>query len=335
MRHQYPVLPLNMKYEFLISRLYLFSKKRLNAINIVSLIAVVGVAVATMAMVIVMSVFNGFRGLVGDLFTGFDPELRITLIKGRIIDLNDDKVKALAENKNVAVFTPIVEGQALAVTEDIQKVIMLKGVSDNFLQQSNITDALYGDADPILHVDVLEYCIPGIQLCNQLRLPLHFSQPLQIYAPKRGERINMANPQASFNQDELQASGLVFSMHQAKYDSEYILCSIGFAQRLFELEGKATALEVKLAPGCDRKNIERLLGDSFRIQDRYEQQEDVFRIMQIEKLISYDLLCFILFGACLNIMGSLNMLMIEKREDMQTLSALGSTINQTRRIFIL
>ena len=335
MRHQYPVLPLNMKFEFLISRRYLFSKKSHNAINIVSLIAVVGVAVATMAMVIVMSVFNGFRGLVADLFTGFDPELRITPIKGSIIDLNDDKVKALAENKNVAVFTPIVEGQALAVTEDIQKVIILKGVSDNFLQQSNITDALYGDADPILHVDVLEYCIPGIQLCNQLRLPLHFSQPLQIYAPKRGERINMANPQASFNQDELQASGLVFSMHQAKYDSEYILCSIGFAQRLFELEGKATALEVKLAPGCDRKNIERLLGDSFRIQDRYEQQEDVFRIMQIEKLISYAFLCFILFVACLNIMGSLNMLMIEKREDMQTLSALGSTINQTRRIFIL
>jgi lipoprotein-releasing system permease protein len=145
-----------MKFEFLISRRYLFSKKSHNAINIVSLIAVVGVAVATMAMVIVMSVFNGFRGLVADLFTGFDPELRITPTKGSIIDLNDDKVKALAKNKNVAVFTPIVEGQALAVTEDIQKVIILKGVSDNFLQQSNITDALYGDADPILHVDVLE-----------------------------------------------------------------------------------------------------------------------------------------------------------------------------------
>lgn len=324
-----------MKYELLISRRYLFSKKSHNAINIVSLIAVVGVAVATMAMVIVMSVFNGFQGLVADLFTGFDPELRITPATGNSIDLNDDRIKALAKDKNVAVFTPIVEGQALAVAGEIQKVVMLKGVSDNFLQQSNIHSALYGEGEPILHLDVLEYCIPGLQLCNQLGLPLFFNPPLQIYTPKRGERVNMANPKTSFNQDELQASGLVFSMHQAKYDSEYILCSIGFAQRAFELEGKATALEVKLSAAGSRKGIESLLGDGFRIQDRYEQQQDVFRIMKIEKLISYAFLCFILLVACLNIMGSLNMLMIEKREDARTLSALGSTEAQTRRIFAL
>lgn len=324
-----------MKYELLISHRYLFSKKSHNAINIVSLIAVVGVAVATMAMVIVMSVFNGFQGLVAELFTGFDPELRITPAEGSVIDLSDDRVRSLAADRNVAVFTPIVEGQALAVTGDVQKVVMLKGVDDNFLRQSNIADALYGEGEPILQLDVLEYCIPGLQLCNQLRLPLHFSEPLQIYAPKRGERVNMANPKTSFNQEELQASGLVFSMHQAKYDSEYILCSIGFAQRMFDMQGKATALEVKLSPEGDRKEIEHLLGEGFCIQDRYEQQQDVFRIMKIEKLISYAFLCFILLVACLNIMGSLNMLMIEKREDMQTLSALGATASGIRRVFIL
>lgn len=324
-----------MKYELLIAKRYLFSKKSHAATNIISLIAVAGVAVATMAMVIVMSVFNGFQGLVADLFTGFDPELRITPAHGSTIDLNDDKIKALEKLSDVAVFTPVFEGQALAIAGDVQKVVVLKGVSDNFVRQSNILDALYGDAEPLLHLDVLEYCIPGMQLCNQLELPLYFTQPLQIYAPKRGERVNMANPKASFNHDELNASGLVFSVHQAEYDSEYILCSLGFAQRLFEKEGCATALEIKLTDSGKRDNIEKLLGGTFKVQDRYEQQEDVFRIMQIEKLISFAFLCFILFVACLNIMGSLSMLKIEKRDDIQTLSAIGSTTKQIRSIFAL
>lgn len=324
-----------MKYELLISRRYLFSKKSHNAINIVSMIAVVGVAVATMAMVIVMSVFNGFQGLVAELFTGFDPELRITPVSGNSIDLSSSRIKALADSKDVAVFTPVAEGQALVVAGDVQKVVMLKGVADNYTQQSDILNALYGDGEPELHLDVIEYCIPGLQLCNQLGLPIYFQRPLEVYAPKRGERVNMANPKSSFNRDELNASGLVFSVHQSKYDSEYILCSLGFAQRLFDLDGRVTGIEIKLAPTGSREDIEALLGEGFCVKDRYEQQEDVFRIMQIEKLISYAFLCFIMLVACLNIMGSLSMLMIEKREDAKTLSALGSTQRQIRRIFAL
>ena len=324
-----------MKYELLISRRYLFSKKSHNAINIVSMIAVVGVAVATMAMVIVMSVFNGFQGLVAELFTGFDPELRITPVAGNSIDLSSSRIKALADSKDVAVFTPVAEGQALVVAGDVQKVVMLKGVADNYTQQSDILNALYGDGEPELHLDVIEYCIPGLQLCNQLGLPIYFQRPLEVYAPKRGERVNMANPKSSFNRDELNASGLVFSVHQSKYDSEYILCSLGFAQRLFDLDGRVTGIEIKLAPTGSREDIEALLGEGFCVKDRYEQQEDVFRIMQIEKLISYAFLCFIMLVACLNIMGSLSMLMIEKREDAKTLSALGSTQRQIRRIFAL
>lgn len=299
------------------------------------MIAVVGVAVATMAMVIVMSVFNGFQGLVAELFTGFDPELRITPVAGNSIDLSSSRIKALAESKDVAVFTPVAEGQALVVAGDVQKVVMLKGVADNYTQQSDILNALYGDGEPELHLDVIEYCIPGLQLCNQLGLPIYFQRPLEVYAPKRGERVNMANPKSSFNRDELNASGLVFSVHQSKYDSEYILCSLGFAQRLFDLDGRVTGIEIKLAPTGSREDIEALLGEGFCVKDRYEQQEDVFRIMQIEKLISYAFLCFIMLVACLNIMGSLSMLMIEKREDAKTLAALGSTQRQIRRIFAL
>lgn len=325
-----------MKYELLISRRYLFSKKSHNAINIISMIAVAGVAVATMAMVIVLSVFNGFQGLVADLFTGFDPELRVTPVRGTSFRLDDPKLDSLLHSPDVATITPVVEGQALAMIGDRQQAVVLKGVADNFLEQSHLEDILYGEAESAqLHVDVLEYCIPGIMLCSQLGLPLDFDQPLQVYAPKRGERVNMANPQASFNRSELYSSGLAFNVHQPKYDTEYILCSIGFAQRLFEQEGMATALEVKLAPGGKRAGIESLLGNAFRVQDRYEQQEDVFRIMKIEKLISYAFLCFILLVACLNIVGSLSMLIIEKTRDIHTLYALGSTRHQVRRIFAL
>lgn len=193
-----------MHYELFISGRYLFSKKSHNAINIISMIAVTGVAVATMAMVIVLSVFNGFQGLVADLFTGFDPELRITPARGAVISLDDPKINSLRCLPDVATLTPIVEGQALVMTEEQQQAVILKGVADNFMEQSHLQDILYGEAEaPVLHVDVLEYCIPGIQLCNQLGLPLNFTQPLQVYAPKRGERVNMANPQASFNRSEL------------------------------------------------------------------------------------------------------------------------------------
>lgn len=328
-----------MNFPLLISMRYLFSKKSHNAINVVSMIAVVGVAVATMAMVVVMSVFNGFQNLVSDLFTGFDPELRITPSTGSTIDLQSNVVQALMKSPDVAVLSPVVEGQALAMYGEAQKVVMIKGVSDNFLEQSSIGDILYGDADPILHADVLEYCIPGVLLCNQLSLPSRFSNPLQIYAPKSGARINMANPQSGFTHMELLSSGLVFSVHQPKYDAEYILCSIGFAQKLFDRHGQATALEVKLTPNGNKRNVQALLDDTangmtFRVQDRHEQQEDVFRIMQIEKLISYAFLCFILLVACLNIMGSLSMLMIEKREDVKTLCALGATRRQVKMIFM-
>ncbi len=322
-------------FPLLVSRRYLFSKKSMGAINIISMIAVAGIAVTTMALVLVLSVFNGFQGLVADMFTSFDPELRVTPRRGTTIALASAKVDSLRSSKDVACLTPVVEGQALVMIGGQQQAVVLKGVDDNFLEQSHLADVLYGEAElTTLHIDMLEFCVPGILLCSQLALPLDFAHPLQVYAPKRGERVNMANPQSSLNRAELYSSGLAFGVHQQKYDAEYILCSLGFAQRLFDQEGMATALEIKLSPRGKRSNIESLLGPDFLVQDRYEQQEDVFRIMKIEKLISYAFLCFILFVACLNIVGSLSMLIIEKKQDIGTLFALGATHSQVRRIFI-
>ena len=327
-----------MNYEFFIARRYIFSKKSHNAINIISGISVVGVAVATMALVCTLSVFNGFHDLVASLFTAFDPQLRITLAEGSTIQANDSRLQKVKKLDCVAVYTPVMEGQAMVVLNGQQHVVTIMGVADNFSKQTHIEDILYGEGSFGLHADVLEYGVVGLQLAAKMNLNIDFTEPLQVYAPKRGERVNMANPLSSFNHQELQSPGVVFQVQQSKYDANYIITSLGFAQRLFDYQGRISSAEVKLKKGTSlsqaKKEIKALLGDTFVVQDRYEQQDDVFRIMRIEKLISYLFLTFILLVACFNILGSLSMLMIEKKHDVQTLRSMGATDRQICNIFM-
>ena len=327
-----------MNYEFFIARRYIFSKKSHNAINIISGISVVGVAVATMALVCTLSVFNGFHDLVASLFTAFDPQLRITLAEGSTIQANDSRLQKVKKLDCVAVYTPVMEGQAMVVLNGQQHVVTIMGVADNFSKQTHIEDILYGEGSFGLHADVLEYGVVGLQLAAKMNLNIDFTEPLQVYAPKRGERVNMANPLSSFNHQELQSPGVVFQVQQSKYDANYIITSLGFAQRLFDYQGRISSAEVKLKKGTSlsqaKKEIKALLGDTFVVQDRYEQQDDVFRIMRIEKLISYLFLTFILLVACFNIIGSLSMLMIEKKHDVQTLRSMGATDRQICNIFM-
>lgn len=328
-----------MNYELFIARRYLFAKKSHHAINIISGISVLGVAVATMAMVVTLSVFNGFQDLVADLFTAFDPELRITLTDGQTVSTKDPALQQLKKHQAVAVYTPVLEGQALVVQDGRQQVVTIKGVADNITEQGHIQDILYGDGSFCLHADVLEYGILGIQLAQQLGLSAYFENPLQVYAPKPGERVNIGNPLSSFNHEELQSPGVVFVVQQAKYDANYILTSLGFAQRLFERQGRLSGVEIKLKEGTNTDNakqeLQALLGERFKVQDRYEQQNDIFRVMRIEKLISHVFLSFILLVACFNIIGSLSMLMIDKRQDIRTLRSLGATDKQISTIFRL
>ena len=328
-----------MNYELFIARRYLFAKKSHHAINIISGISVLGVAVATMAMVVTLSVFNGFQDLVADLFTAFDSELRVTPKDGQTIEVKDKDLLWLKQSDVVAVFTPVLEGQALVVEGGKQQVVTIKGVADNITKQGHIEDILYGDGHFCLHADILEYGILGIQLAQQLGLPANFENPLQVYAPKPGERVNIGNPLSSFNHDELQSPGVVFMVRQAKYDANYILTSLGFAQRLFDSEGRVSSVELKIKDGLKtdkvKEQLKAQLGERFKVEDRYEQQNDVFRVMRIEKFISYLFLSFILLVACFNIIGSLSMLMIDKRQDIQTLRSLGANDSQICTIFRL
>lgn len=328
-----------MNYRLFIARRYLFSRKSHHAINIISGISVAGVAIATMAMVCTLSVFNGFRDLVAGLFTAFDPQLRVTLTEGSSVSQDDEALQRLRRHPDVKVYTPVMEGQALVVQDRRQQVVTVMGVADNFPEQASINNILYGDGSFCLHADVLEYGVLGLRLAARLGLPANFPDPLQVYAPKRGERVNMANPLSSFNHDELQSPGVVFNVQQSRYDDNYIITSLGFAQRLFDQRGRITSVELRLRDGVSlssaKRELRQLLGARFQVQDRFEQQADVFRIMRIEKLISFVFLTFILLIACFNIIGSLSMLMIDKRQDVCTLRSLGATDGQVCDIFML
>jgi len=330
-----------MPYRLFIAWRYLFSKKSHHAINIISGISACGVAIATLAMVCTLSVFNGFRDVVSSLFTDFDPQLKVSLAEGRTLPGDDPALKALRQRKDVALVTNCLEDQALIVKDGKQVVVTIKGVEDNFMRQTHLKELLYPqmDEDVVLHADVLEFGLVGAQLALQLGLQADFEVPLKVYAPKRGERVNMGNPMNSFNTDELMSPGCVFIVKQAKYDAHYILTSLNFARRLFDQPGRVSQVEVKLKEGTNlnraKQDIARQLGNRFVVQDRYEQQEDVFRIMKVEKLIAYIFLTFILLVASFNIVGSLSMLMIDKQKDIQTLHNLGASPSDVRRIFIL
>ena len=327
-----------MNFPFYVARRYLFSKKSHHAINIISMISLLGVALATTALVCVLSVFNGFHDLVASLFTAFDPELEMLPAEGQTFSENASAVKAVRQYKDVAVASGSLQNRALARYDGRQAMIVLKGVEDNFGECTDVEKILYGNGTFILHADVLNYAIPGIRLALMLNLTTDFVNPLEIYAPRPGERVNLMDPTQSFNQDELNSSGSVFNVNQKQYDSEYVLCALGFAQKIFEKPGEISSLAIKLKSGADIEKAKRelrvLAGPKYKILDRYEQQEDIFRIMKVEKLMAFIFLIFILFIASFNIVASLSMLIIDKRQDIGTLRDLGANDLTIRQIFV-
>lgn len=327
-----------MNFPFYIARRYLFSKKSHNAINVISAISVCGVALATLALVCTLSVFNGFQDLVTTFFTAFDPQLKITAVRGKVFDGQDKRVLQLKKMPDVEVYSESLEDNVMVQYQGRQAMAVVKGVEDNFDQLTPIDSILFGRGDLLLHDEVVDYAIPGIQLLSTLGSGIRFLDPLEIYAPRRGAKVNMANPSTAFVIGNLFSSGLVFAVNQEKYDASYILTSIDFARRLFQYTTEVSAINLKLKAGADtdavKKHIQDLLGDDFLVQDRYEQQADTYRIMEIEKLISYLFLTFILMIACFNVIGSLSMLIIDKRDDVVTLRNLGASDRQIVRIFL-
>lgn len=328
-----------MNVPVFIARRYLLSKKSHNAINVISGISVCGVALATLALVCTLSVFNGFQDVVATFFTAFDPQLKITATTGKVFDASDRNIQAVRDLPEVAVFSQVLEDNAMVQYKDRQMMATIKGVEDNYEELTPIDSIFFGRGNPTLHDDVADYAIPGVELVAALNTGISFLDPLNVYAPKRGSKVNMANPTSSFCTEQLFSSGLVFAVNQQKYDASYIITSIQFARKLFQYENEVSSVALRLTSSAQvtktKKKIQQLLGNGYTVQDRYEQQSDTFRIMKVEKLISYIFLTFILVIACFNVIGSLSMLIIDKRDDVVTLRNLGANDQLIRRIFLM
>lgn len=330
---------MRLNLPFFIARRYLFSKKSTNAINVISIISMVGVAVATMALVIVLSVFNGFHDLVASFFTNFDPQLEVVPVKGKVAAADDAVFMKIRQLPEVDMVSECVQDQALAFYNGQQAMVNIMGVDDNFARMTRIQKILYGDGDFSLQAANLEYGVPGIRLAQTLGMGASWDGFLKIYAPQReGQLTDMASPADGFVTDSLISPGVVFAVNQAKYDRDYLITSIAFARRLFFRQGMVSKLMVKLKPGTDidaaKRKIKNLAEGRFNVLDRFEQHADTFRIMQVEKVLAYLFLSFILVVACFNIIGSLSMLIIEKKKDVQTLRNLGATNRTLTRVFL-
>ena len=327
-----------MNFPFYIARRYLFSKKSTHVINLISAISAVGVAVATMALVVTLSVFNGFHDLVASLLTAFDPQIEVVPAQGKTAPADDPLLTKIRQLPQVDVATECVEDQALAIYAGRQAMVRVKGVDDNFDKLSHINQILYGDGEFTLHAANLQYGIVGIRLADNMGMGTNWEGYMKVYAPQREGQLDMMNPTEGFVEDSLISPGVVFAVKQGRYDNNYILTSIAFARNLFGQQGRLSQLELRLKPGSDldavKAEMQQIAGDKYRVLDRMEQQEDTFRIMKIEKFIAYIFLTFILAVVCFNIIGSLSMLIIDKRDDVVTLRNMGATDKQIVRIFL-
>ncbi len=327
-----------MNLALYIARRYLFSKKSHNAINVISAIAVCGVALATLALVCTLSVFNGFHDLISSFFTHFDPQLKVEAARGKTFVQDSAMMASIQQIEGVEVVSMTLEDNAMAKYQEQQAMVTIKGVDDNFQALTGVEEILYGNPELKLYDEVADYGIPGIQLMYILGMGMQPFDPIEVYAPRTGTRVNMTNPMANFRRLPLYSPGTVLNINDARYASTYIVASLDYAQRLFDCPGEISAIELRLTPGAStgrvKRAVQQLVGDGFTVHDRYEQQEATFKVVKIEKFVSYLFLCFILMVACFNIISSVSMLILDKRDNVDTLRSMGATQNMAERIFI-
>lgn len=325
-----------MNFPFYIARRYLFSKKSHNAINVISLISVCGVVIATTALVCALSVYNGFNDLVSSLFSHFDPQLKVTAKYGKVFDPNCSEIAQVKALPEIESYCAVLQDNALIKYKDRQEIGVIKGVDDNFSHLVDL-DSVLIDGEFILSDEVTNYATLGIGLASHLGIKAGFVSPIEIYVPKRDQQVNMANPATSFNLEYTFISS-VFRIDQQVYDDYYMIIPLQTARTLLNYENEISALELKVKDGASlstvAKQIKQLLGDKFEVKNRFEQQEASFKMMQIEKWVTFLILCFILAIALFNIVGSLSMLMIEKKDDVETLRNMGANDRQIQQIFL-
>ncbi len=323
-----------MNFPFFIAKRYLLAKKSQNTINLISAISVFGVAVGTIALIVVLSVFNGFDALVHSLFNSFNPDLKITIQEGKKFSSELSSVQKLKKLPGVLYFTEVVEENALLKYGKKQYIATIKGVSKDFVKMSGI-DTMIIDGKFTLRQGKNEYAIVGQGIASKLSIGLNFVNPIIVYVPKRTGKVSL-NPEKAFNRRYIFPSG-VFAIQQ-DFDTKYIIVPIDFARKLLDYTTEVSSLELKIDPAYDvddiQKQIKNIMGEDFEVKNRFEQEELLYKIMKTEKWAIFFILTFILIVASFNVIGSLTMLIIEKKKDISILRSMGTEMQQIRKIFL-
>jgi ABC-type lipoprotein release transport system permease subunit len=316
---------------------YLRSKKAHSAVNIISIISIGGVAITTAAMVCVLSVFNGFRGMITDRLSMLDPQIAITATKGKTINDSDSVIQVIKSVPGVQIALPVIEDNALAIFADFQMPVRLKGVPDDYARINDIKSAII-DGDYILRDDVSNYAVIGTGPAVKLNARPGYLRMIQLFAPRRQGRVNINDPMNAFTSDSVFTGG-VFQLQQKNYDEDLIFVHIDLARELFDYTSEATQIELKLTPDANEeqvmKQINAMLGPAFTVKNRLMQQAESYKLVNMEKWITFLLLAFILIIATFNVISALSLLIIEKDESISTLRNLGASQKQITRIFVL
>ena len=324
-----------MNFPLYIAKRYLFAKKKRSAINIISFISVLGVAVGVTALVVVLSVFNGFDQVIRSLINSFDPDIKIELVEGKTFLPEEAHMNDISSLPGVEAVAEIFEENSLVRYDERQFIATLKGVDENFIKITGV-DTMMREGDFILKDDKRSFAVVGQGVAYSLRIGLSFIQPLVFYAPRRTGEISMVNPMNSFNRAVVFPSG-IFSIEQ-EYDSEYVILPIQIVRDLMEYPDHVTSLEVKLKDDANKalteEQIQNIVGEKFKVLNRFEQNEVFYRIMRSEKWATFLILTLILVIASFNIIGSLTMLIIDKKDDIETLKNLGANNKIIKRIFL-
>ncbi|HEX2934622.1 MAG TPA: ABC transporter permease [Bacteroidales bacterium] len=322
-----------MNFPTYIATRYLFAKKSHNAINIISAISVVCITIGTMALVIVLSVFNGFDDIIRKQFNSFDPQLRITVAEGKTFPNNSPKIRQLSSISEIQAFSKTVEENVLLKYGEKQYIATIKGVDENYLKVNTVDTAII-DGEFKLKDGNTSFAVIGQGVGYFLQVGLQFVNPIVVYVLRKDAPIS-ANPQNAVNQKYIYPSG-VFGV-EAETDAKYIIVPLDFAQSLLEDTVSLTAIELRLKDGVDMKHakekIQQALGSQFLVKDRYEQKELFYRIMKYEKWAIFFILSFILIIASFNVIGSLAVLIIEKRKDIAIMSSMGADEKLIRHVF--
>jgi len=324
-----------LKFPFLIARRYLFAKKSHNAVNIISAVSVAGVCVGTLALVIVMSVFNGFEELTKQLFSTFDPDLKVTIAKGKSFTPDPQKLLLLEADPDVLIFSQTIEENVLVQYGDQQEIAIMKGVDDNYPHITGI-DSMMFEGNFALWEGDMPRAVLGLTIAYKLRVGLHFITPLQFWIVRNVPKISL-NPERDLNDRYIHPSGK-FAIDE-DIDSQFILVPIEFARSLLENDTITSAIEIKLRPGTNDKRVQKrvaeIFGDQYEVKTTYQQKELVYKILQSEKFVTFMILTFVLLIASFNVVGSISMLMIEKKRDMFILQSMGVDRQMLSTIFML